>query len=54
MTKKTIDEANARRVAVKADCDPRTIKKLVHGEKVTGAVGERARKALAEAGYAVK
>ncbi len=51
MTKKTIDEANARRIAVAADCDTRTIKKIVRGELVRGMVGERARKALQEAGW---
>lgn len=47
---KTIDEANARRLAVQADCDPRTIRKALRGEEVRGMAGERAKKALREAG----
>lgn len=46
-----IDEATARRLAVKADVDPKTIKKLVAGGAVRGMAGERGRKVLVEAGY---
>ena len=49
MTRKTIDEANARRLAVKADCDTRTIKKVLRGERVRGMAGERALAVLIEA-----
>lgn len=51
MTKKTIDEANARRLAVAADCDPRTIKKVLRGDESQTIAAQRARKALADAGY---
>ena len=47
---KTIDEANARRLAVKAVCDPRTIKRVLRGESVRGDAGYRARMVLVEAG----
>lgn len=50
MTRRTIDESQARRLAVQADCDPRTIRKALRGEDVKGMAGERARKALREAG----
>lgn len=48
--RRTIDEANARRLAVKAVCDPRTIKKVLQGRNVRGDAGNRARLALIEAG----
>ncbi len=48
--KRTIDEAMARRFAVKADCDTRTIKKLLRGDPVRGMSGHRARAVLVEAG----
>ena len=47
---KTIDEANARRLAVKAVCDPRTIRKVLRGERVRGDAGYRALCVLIEAG----
>lgn len=47
---RTIDEANARRLAVKADCDTRTIKKALRGEVVRGMSGQRAKAVLIEAG----
>ena len=50
MKKRTIDEANARRLAVRADVDPKTIRKVLRGDKVRGMAGERARKALVDAG----
>ena len=49
--KKHIDAANARRLAVKADCDTRTIAKVLRGEPVRGMSGQRARNVLVEAGY---
>jgi hypothetical protein len=51
MAKTKIDSANARRLAVKADVHPDTITKMVRGGTVRGMSGERARKALTEAGY---
>lgn len=51
MTKKTIDEANARRLAVAADCDPRTIKKVLRGDDSHTIAAQRARKALRDSGY---
>ncbi len=47
---KMLEAAHVRRLAVKASCDPRTIKKLLKGERVTGLAGQRARAALVEAG----
>ena len=49
--KRTIDEERARELAVRARCDPRTIKKVLRGETVRGSVADRAREALTEAGY---
>ena len=43
-----------RRLAVKASCDPRTIKKLLDGEEVGGLAGERARAVLEEEGLLPK
>ena len=51
---KTIDYANARRLAVRGDVDPRTIMKLVSGQNVGGMTGERAKKVLKEAGLLPK
>lgn len=48
--KPSLDEGTARRLAVKADCDPRTLKKVLRGEPVRGHVRIRATAALAEAG----
>lgn len=50
MKRRTIDEAMARKLAVEADCDPRSIKKLLNGEAVRGGGGRRAREVLARAG----
>lgn len=49
----TIDESMARRYAVAADCDPRTIKKLIRGEPVREIPGVRARAVLVAAGLLV-
>lgn len=51
---KTIDEAKARALAVKAECDPRTIKKVLRGGFVRGMPGHRAKAALVEAGLIEK
>lgn len=48
--KRTIDAANARRLAVKAVCDPRTITRVLQGIPVRGDAGNRARAVLVEAG----
>lgn len=48
--KKTIDESTARRLAVKADCDPRTIRKALRGETVRGLAGHRVKRVLEEEG----
>jgi hypothetical protein len=45
-----LDEATKRELAVKASCDPRTIDKEFRGEHVRGLAGQRARRALLEAG----
>lgn len=50
MTKRTIDAATARRLAVKAHCDPRTVVRVLQGETVRGDAGNRARAALVEEG----
>lgn len=49
--KRTIDAASARRLAVKAVCDPRTIMRVLQGMSVRGDAGNRARAVLVEAGY---
>ncbi|WP_437647308.1 hypothetical protein [Sorangium sp. So ce362] len=51
---RNIDKATQRRLAVAADCDPRTVVKVFRGERVKGMSGERARKALIEAGLLAK
>ena len=45
-----IDYPTARRLAVEAQVDPRTILRLARGGNVRGMAGERARAALAELG----
>lgn len=39
-----------RRLAVEADCDPRTISQVMRGESVRGPVADRIRKVLAANG----
>ncbi|GAB5548927.1 MAG: hypothetical protein SangKO_086870 [Sandaracinaceae bacterium] len=39
-----------RRLAVEADCDPRTISQIMRGESVRGPVADRIRKVLADNG----
>jgi hypothetical protein len=46
----SIDAPTLRRLAVRASCDPRTIKAVFEGTPVRGLAGERARAALIEAG----
>lgn len=45
-----IDEATRRRLAVAADCDPRTIDKVILGKPVRGAAGIRALTVLKDCG----
>lgn len=47
---RTIDEGTARKLAVKADCDPRTIRKVLRGEGANTIASRRARAVLVEAG----
>jgi hypothetical protein len=49
-SKPRIDTATARALAVKAVCDPRTIRRVLHGEPVRPGVAQRARAVLIEAG----
>lgn len=48
--RRTIDEATARRLSVKAGCDPRTLRKVLRGQPVRGMSGQRARDVLVEEG----
>lgn len=52
-TKKALDEAMRRELAVGASVDPRTVEKVLRGEPVRGMAGRRARRALEEAGFTV-
>ncbi len=45
-----IDESTRRKLAVLADCDPRTIDKVILGQPVRGAAGLRALAVLTECG----
>ena len=45
-----ISTGRARTLAVKASVDPRTLEKVLRGERVAGLAGDRARKVLIEAG----
>jgi hypothetical protein len=45
-----IDKATSRALAVKAQCDPRTIERAARGEPVRGLPGHRARAVLADVG----
>ena len=47
---RTIDAATARKLAVKADCDPRTIQKVLRGDAVRSMSARRALSVLVEAG----
>lgn len=46
----TLDAATLRRLAVRASCDPKTIRKVYDGQRVRGLAGHRARTVLSEAG----
>ncbi len=48
---KDADASTLRRLAVLADVDPRSLRRLLRGEPVRGAAGHRARRVLIEAGY---
>jgi hypothetical protein len=48
---KKADASTLRRLAVLADVDPRSLRRLLRGEHVRGAAGHRARRVLVEAGY---
>jgi hypothetical protein len=45
-----IDTATARRLAVAADVDPRTVIRVANGEAVRGMAAERAARVLRDAG----
>ncbi len=45
-----LDAATARRLAVRAGTDPRTVQRVANGERVKGMAGQRAARALVEAG----
>lgn len=46
-----LDTATLRRLAVEANCDPRTVAAVAEGTEVRGDAGHRARAALVKAGY---
>ncbi|UQA57479.1 hypothetical protein [Polyangium aurulentum] len=48
--RRSLDAATARRLAVEASTDPRTIQRVWCGDFVRGLAGERARAALVAAG----
>jgi DNA-binding LacI/PurR family transcriptional regulator len=48
--RRPIDTAMARRVAVMADCDPRSVDRVMRGEMVRPMTARRIREALAELG----
>jgi hypothetical protein len=47
---RTLDAGTARKLAVEASCDPRTIVRVHRGEVVRGIAGERAREVLIKHG----
>lgn len=49
--KYTLDAATLRRLAVLADVDPRTIRKVLDGAAVRGMTGQRVRAVLLAQGY---
>lgn len=51
LTSESIDTATARRLAVLAGVDPRTILRVARGQRVRGMARERALRALRDAGY---
>lgn len=50
MSRRTIDEATARRLSVEANCDPRTLRKTLRGETAKSMASQRARRVLIAAG----
>ena len=48
-----LDAATLRLLAVRASCDPRTIRRVACGEHVRGLAGQRARAALIALGYPI-
>ena len=50
MARPELDECTRRKLAVQADCDPRTISKVYRGGHVRGLAGHRARAVLVAAG----
>lgn len=53
MRERTIDEATARRLSVKAECDPRTLRKVLRGDPTNSMSAKRAAAVLIEAGFLV-
>jgi hypothetical protein len=51
MTTRRLDYAIARKLAVQAQVDPRTILRVHRGKPVRGMAGHRAREALIHAGF---
>jgi len=49
-TSRKLDAATARKLAVEASCDPRTLQRVLEGEAVRGLAGERARQVLEKHG----
>jgi hypothetical protein len=49
-TARKLDAATARKLAVEASCDPRTLRRVLKGETVRGLPGERARDVLVKHG----
>jgi hypothetical protein len=50
LTRRKLDAATARRLAVEASCDPRTLQRVLDGEPVRGLARERARQVLRQHG----
>ena len=46
-----LDASQSRQVAVKAECDPRTVSKYLRGDAVMPMVRRRIERALAEQGF---
>ena len=49
-TPRKLDAATARKLAVEASCDPRTLRRVLEGDAVRGLAGERAREVLVKHG----
>lgn len=50
MSQRTIDESTMRRLCVEAECDPRTLRKVLRGAEAKSMSAKRARGALVRAG----